>query len=728
MRLYGKSEVALQQLKGRLLILNMEYVRDQRIRILKEEAKQAEENLRKGIEQADAWRDALVRGDEAREASRAEVFKEAVQQQEQLEQLREQEKADRIAHERDVALATLEMQQSMGDLNVQQKAALEEQKYQIEVEYAEKAAALEVEKLRKAYHAQYARIELLVRTGDLTIEEGYQKMAAAEQVFRENAAKIGTTLERDIAKKRIDTTTQTNEMIYQDYRQTFERIRSSASSLLDQLFSRTKSWGDMLKSILQAAILTPLKEIAAEMIAITWTGGRGAPARSGRRSFFWELFNLGNQGGPSTVIYDDWGSGTRSRSAEATAVMRDVVSYGTYGRTGGSRTMQGLNWISALGRLFRRGPTGAAALPAGNARLANLVYMDAAMRAGAPFGLTGAAGLPLGAGRLGGLVLQDAAMRAGVSLPTAGTPAFGASLAPMAAMAAALGGISLGASGIQRGGLLGGLMGVGGLALAGTSISMLAKLAPLAKMAPWLAKLGGWAGAGVGAGIGLTAAGWQRGGALGALMAIGGGALAGGIIGSKIAPGIGTVVGTAIGAAIGGIGSLVGSLRKSAEEKMIEEVRSVYGITVSKDIAKQFLQIAKDRYAGDLRMAVRSPEIRELVKLYALSTGQRANVPRSMYPVEMAQTRGGLNLMPVYESGNIVASPYVGPTPSTWNPGAVYVQLDPNQANQLLEGRVVKVIGDNPEAISQANTQATQSGTNRNAGRVASMEPLTTFA
>ena len=76
----------------------------------------------------------------------------------------------------------------------------------------------------------------------------------------------------------------------------------------------------------------------------------------------------------------------------------------------------------------------------------------------------------------------------------------------------------------------------------------------------------------------------------------------------------------------------------------------------------------------------------------------------------------------------MVPAPYTGKTTSQWQQPAVYVQLDPVSSNALMEGRMVKVIQDNPEAVAKSQTYATQSGTERNKNRSALLEPLTTMA
>jgi Glycine zipper len=214
-------------------------------------------------------------------------------------------------------------------------------------------------------------------------------------------------------------------------------------------------------------------------------------------------------------------------------------------------------------------------------------------------------------------------------------------------------------------------------------------------------------------------------------MSTAGGALVGAKIGFMVGGPVGAGIGAIIGAVAGFTAGMIRKMIKSAEDKMIDKIKSIYGVTISKQLATQFVALAKDQYGGDLDMAAYSPQVRDIVQLYAMATGQKISggVPRPMYGVEMAQSKGQVFMQPQYQNGQIVPSPYNGPTTVIGGPvQPVYVQLNPQQANALLEGRVVQVIDDNPQAVSKSQANATKSGTNRKANQGASMEPLTTMA
>lgn len=282
------------------------------------------------------------------------------------------------------------------------------------------------------------------------------------------------------------------------------------------------------------------------------------------------------------------------------------------------------------------------------------------------------------------------------------------------AQMAALGGAAMGAQGIGRGGPLGAAQGIGGFALSG---AMLGKLG-----IPALTKFGGWTGAGIGAGVGLMAAGAKAQNPVARWgMTVGGGLLAGGLLGAKIGA-IGGPMGMAIGAAVGAGIAIIASLRKTAEQKVREEVKRVYGVDISsKGILTQIAGIAKNTYGGDIRLAVASPQVQELVRLYSMTTGQsQAGLPRQMHAATFAQQGGSMSLQPVYSGGTQVASPYVGTTTSQYAAGVQIVPVDTGNIMNLIAGQTVT-----PANVSAANSAAIQNGTGRQAQATGMLEPLT---
>jgi hypothetical protein len=272
-------------------------------------------------------------------------------------------------------------------------------------------------------------------------------------------------------------------------------------------------------------------------------------------------------------------------------------------------------------------------------------------------------------------------------------------------------------AGMQRGGWSGLAMGVGGGMMTGWG---------LAKTFGAKHPVGGLM---AGAGLGIMAASWKKGGAWGVLGSTAGGALTGAGIGMMFGGPLGAAIGAGIGAAVGlGVG-ITRLFIKTQDEKIRAAIKQVYGIDIpDANIRKQIAEIAKQQYGGNIAVAVRSAEVQELVRLYSLSTGQMANMPRPMYGVTMAQSGGGLQTQPVYNNGQLVQSPYVGTTTTQWATQGLYMQLNPQQATSLFSGQVVNVMQENPATVAQANAAATRAGSSRNDLRGSLLEPSTVMA
>ena len=145
--------------------------------------------------------------------------------------------------------------------------------------------------------------------------------------------------------------------------------------------------------------------------------------------------------------------------------------------------------------------------------------------------------------------------------------------------------------------------------------------------------------------------GLRRGGWAGVGETTAGGAL----IGAKF----GGPLGAVIGGAAGFVAGIVRLGIKSAAEKVIEKVRTIYGLTIDRKFAQQIVDIANQRYAKNLDMAVRSPEARDLLRLYAQTTGQRsmALLADQARPAALIEARGQLLQGPVFENGMAYAYP-----------------------------------------------------------------------
>jgi hypothetical protein len=257
-----------------------------------------------------------------------------------------------------------------------------------------------------------------------------------------------------------------------------------------------------------------------------------------------------------------------------------------------------------------------------------------------------------------------------------------------------LGGGLLMLSGVKRGSAL---STIGGGAIMGAGIGL----------------SGGPIGAIGGAGVGLFADAMRRGGGWGVAEGAAGGAMFGWNVGGPL--------GAAIGAGVGAIAGVVRLFIKGAGEKARQKIKDLYGVDISdKQIIQQIVDIAKQSYGGNLDMAIRTAQVRDLVQLYAMSTGQQTKgMPATIHPLDVVQSGGSLYQSPGYSNGT--ALPGMGGLPTMDSIGAgvasgggpVVIQLDGPATTSLLRGEAVQAIVSNPRVVQGAVMSASKS----NAGR-----------
>lgn len=104
-----------------------------------------------------------------------------------------------------------------------------------------------------------------------------------------------------------------------------------------------------------------------------------------------------------------------------------------------------------------------------------------------------------------------------------------------------------------------------------------------------------------------------------------GGALTGAGIGTMVLPGVGTLIGAGIGAAAGFAASTLSMLAgvESPENEAKRLAKSVYGINIDSQVARQIVQISQQSYGNRVSVAIRSPEVRNMLGLLASATGQK---------------------------------------------------------------------------------------------------------
>ena len=182
---------------------------------------------------------------------------------------------------------------------------------------------------------------------------------------------------------------------------------------------------------------------------------------------------------------------------------------------------------------------------------------------------------------------------------------------------------------------------------------------------------------------------------------------------------IGFKYGGPLGAAMGGVaGALAGMVRlfvKGAEEKAREKIKATYGVDISdKNMLKQIVDTAKQAFGGNLDLAIRSQQIRDLIQLYAMTTGQSpTGMPGNVTSVGLLETGGSLFQSPTYQNGMLLpalaglpALDRIG-TGAPSNAGTVVIPL------QIDSTAVGSVIIQNGRVVTQGAITAMKS----NAGR-----------
>jgi hypothetical protein len=219
-----------------------------------------------------------------------------------------------------------------------------------------------------------------------------------------------------------------------------------------------------------------------------------------------------------------------------------------------------------------------------------------------------------------------------------------------------------------------------------------------------LSAMGRSPAAALGGGL-LALAGLQRGGLSGLAMTTAGGAMLGFKFGGPI--------GAAIGAGIGALAGIARLFVKSAEEKAREKIRATYGVDVrDKGILRQIVETAKQAFGGNLDAAIRSQQVRDLIELYAMATGQStAGLPPTMRPVSLAQ-QGGALYQQTFTAGAAPSLDRISAgTPQATGP--IVINISVPGAKEFFEKETVRVVVENPRAVQSAALNATRA----NAGR-----------
>jgi hypothetical protein len=196
----------------------------------------------------------------------------------------------------------------------------------------------------------------------------------------------------------------------------------------------------------------------------------------------------------------------------------------------------------------------------------------------------------------------------------------------------------------------------------------------------------------------------------GTLEAAGGGALIGNTIGGPF----GAAIGASAGFLAGGIEQLLGI--ESPENKAKRMVKQLYVISINDATAKQIASIAQQKYAGQVDVAVRDPEVRKMLMLYAQATGHMPLSAATPYGASLVDQGGKLYQQATYVNGAPYTFqsnlPVLGgfstgtyPNPNT-GPLSLQVNVQGQGAAKFMAGSVVT-----PEFV-QAQWSSAAAGSN----------------
>ena len=175
----------------------------------------------------------------------------------------------------------------------------------------------------------------------------------------------------------------------------------------------------------------------------------------------------------------------------------------------------------------------------------------------------------------------------------------------------------------------------------------------------------------------------------GALVGAGIGAQYGGPMGAALGAGVGAVDGLGIGA-----GEKLAGI-ESPQVKAHNDIKQIYGVDIPQNSGtiRQVVSLAQSQFGGDIAVAVRSPNVRQLVMLYSEATGQKMPLSASTpYAGSLVESGGNLyqqasfqdNAWHSYASnlptlGGITGTPYpTTPGPNATAGGSTYVSLNIN--------------------------------------------------
>lgn len=547
---------------------------------------------------------------------------------------------------------------------------------------------------------------------------------------------------------------QLAERVAEEQRRQFDTIQRDAQGLFETLFTRPAEFGKQLAQTVRAAFLKPITEGLSNTVAsalqplIYGRSGDGGLSGSMKGIFGEKTTDPIKASTDLLKGSTDVNSGATDRNTDelrrlTQALERRESSGG--GGGGGSGASHGF---------FSGFPSFARTAALGMASFAGLGGVGLPAFAGSPplapqvtstlggsdmEGLSGRGGFE---GIAGGVPYESSPM----SSPFAGNPAGDLGIGGTAGFSGGFGGPSSGGRLLSRlfgggtsqgqGGVFGGFRNIasnfkdinwGGFTRAGQGIPGADGEAGVDTGGKGSIKgVNGLAGAGLQAGGMYLAQRGLLGKDRGTTKGIFEGAAGGAAIGLQMGGPIGAAVGAAIGAGIG-LGEKLAGV-ESPENKAVRIIKETYRIDINKQMAQQIVQIADSKYGRNVNLAARSPEVRQMLELYAAGTGQGGKMPLSATaPIGASLSERGGQLYQdqtyrfgvgrVQQSNLPIAG---GGSPATY-PSPQTVQLivaDRSSMGDLLDGRVASTVSPGFVQDRFAAAQASSNGRLANSAMV----------
>ncbi|MEI9971038.1 MAG: hypothetical protein WDO73_02740 [Ignavibacteriota bacterium] len=552
-------------------------------------------------------------------------------------------------------------------------------------------------------------------------------------------------LQREIDDAHRDRALKTAEIEKQE----FEEIAKTSAGLWNTLFTKPKEFGSQLTATLKAALLKPVTEGLGNMTATLLH-----PAGSPGSNVFKGIFGGGGKGladvrvtdGAMHVVIDGVSGSASSESAPS--------SGGGSVPGGGGSFAPG--WFSRAARTGMSFPLAAALTFGGGMASPSAVSPAAAQQyetggaityAGAPTQRlsnvvsTFASPASFDGGTLNGRLGEAGGV--GSISPTSGFGGF----AGIGGWNGSTGGARSGGRGSPIAGVAGRLVGSvfgggGGGASGGSGGSPLSGFSGLLKN--FKGNLGGFTRGDAGgtpgvdgqagtddgstgsitgvnglAGAALTAGGtmlWQQ-GLLGSSRGTAAGVAEGALGGAMAGFAMGGPLGAAIGGAAGllaGLGEVIAGV-ETPERQAARLIKSIYGLNIDSNstTVAQIVAMSKQSFGSNISVTVRSPQVRQLLQLYADSTGQKSSVllAQQVHSASLAESGGSLYQQATYNNGTpyTYASnlPTLGPTggtlPTAAPGGQISVNLNPQQTVDLWQMGTTQAIAGNPRGVAAAS-------------------------